>query len=149
MTDWLYTGIFFSSFLAATILPLSSEAVLSAAIAGGVNIEGAIASATLGNWLGGMSSFYLGRLGKWTWINKFFSVEKSKIEQLHFKYAKYGVILAFFAWLPIIGDLIAIALGYFRCNIKYTALLMLAGKLMRYILWALITIKTINLVTYV
>jgi membrane protein YqaA with SNARE-associated domain len=55
-----FLGLFFASFLGATIIPLSSEIVLSVLLAKGYDINLSIVIATFGNWLGGLSSYYLG-----------------------------------------------------------------------------------------
>jgi len=58
--EWGYLGLFLSSFLGATIIPLSSEIVLSLLLTQGFDIKLSIIIATIGNWLGGLSSYYLG-----------------------------------------------------------------------------------------
>ena len=70
--EWGYFGLFLSSFLAATVLPLSSEVVLSVVLANQYPLAVSILFATLGNWLGGLSSYGLGRLGKWSLLQRFF-----------------------------------------------------------------------------
>ena len=61
-------GLFFSSFLAATIIPLNSEIVLSLLIANNYPITICLLTASIGNWLGGITSYGLGRLGKWYYL---------------------------------------------------------------------------------
>ncbi len=128
-------GLFMASFLAATVLPFSSEALLSLLIAGNFDTAQCIAVATLGNWLGGMSSYYLGYLGKWEWIEKYLRVKPEKIEQWHERMYKRGAVFAFFSWLPLVGDVFAVGLGVLRANWKITAIAMLAGKFLRYLVW--------------
>ncbi len=131
-----YLGLFIASFLAATVVPFSSEVVFSALIfLGGYDLWTCVFVATAGNWLGGMSCYYLGRLGKLKWIEKFTGVKKEKIDKFTDKIQKYGNWLAFFSFLPGIGDVIAVASGYFRCNVWIVALSMLLGKFFRYVVW--------------
>lgn len=137
--DLGYFGLFLSSFLAATVVPFSSEAVLSFLIYNNYNFYLCIAIATIGNTIGGMTSFYLGYLGKWHWLEKYFGINKTKIEKLHNKLKFKGSILAFFSWLPIIGDLLAVLLGVMRINSKYVLIFMFIGKFVRYIFWAYLT----------
>jgi membrane protein YqaA with SNARE-associated domain len=66
--DYSLRGLFLASFLAATIVPFSSEALLSFLIISGTDPYTAILVATAGNWLGGMSSFAIGYPGKWEWM---------------------------------------------------------------------------------
>jgi len=73
-----YFGLFIATFLAATIVPFSSEIVLAGMLAAGFDGFGILAVATVGNTMGGMSSFYLGYLGKWRWIESKLRVPKEK-----------------------------------------------------------------------
>lgn len=97
-----------------------------------------MAVATAGNWLGGLTSYWLGRAGKWEWIEKYFKVKRETIEKHQHKVARYGSLLAFFTWLPLIGDVMAIALGFYRVDWKKTTLFMLVGKGARFATWALL-----------
>ena len=74
--EWGYLGLFLSSFLGATIIPLSSEIVLSLLLTQGFDLNLSIIIATIGNWLGGLSSYFLGRLGKWSTLEKYFKLKK-------------------------------------------------------------------------
>ena len=125
--------IFFLSFLSATVLPIPSEAYFSFLQSKNVNPYSLIILATLGNSLGGMTCFYLGRLGKLHWCEKYLRIKKEQVKNLQIKIQNYGSFLAFFCWLPIVGDPLAIALGFFRCSSKITATFMILGKLGRYL----------------
>lgn len=137
--EYGYAGLFIASFVAATIIPLSSEALLGLMIYNGYNIPLSITVATIGNSLGGMTSYYLGYLGKWEWLEKYFRIKKEKIAAFQKKIYKRGGIAAFFTWLPFVGDLIAVSLGVLRCNVWMVAVFMFAGKLARYLVWAYLT----------
>ena len=142
--EWGYLGLFLASFLAATIIPLGSEIVLSILIANNYDITLSLFIASVGNWLGGLSSYGIGRLGNWTIIERYFRVSKKKIKSLKIKIDNWGSILAFFCWLPIFGDPIAIGLGFFRTNLLMVSFWMFLGKLIRYIIWVVITYWTIS-----
>tara|TARA_B100001057_G_scaffold106405_1_gene104044 strand:- start:5609 stop:6058 length:450 start_codon:yes stop_codon:yes gene_type:complete len=142
--EWGYLGLFLASFLAATVIPLGSEIVLSILIANNYDITLSLFIASVGNWLGGLSSYGIGRLGNWTIIERYFRVSKKKIKRLKIKIDNWGSILAFFCWLPVFGDPIAIGLGFFRTNLLMVSFWMLLGKLIRYIIWAVITYWTIS-----
>lgn len=138
MSEWVelgLLGLFLASFLAATVVPFSSELLFSALIAAGFHPWACIGVATAGNWLGGMTCYYLGHLGKIEWIEKYLKVKKEKIDNLLSYVQKYGEWLAFFSFLPMVGDLIAVATGYFRCSWWKVALIMLVGKFFRYLIW--------------
>ena len=137
--EWGYLGLFIASFLGATIIPFSSEVVFSVLIINGYDIKVSLLVATIGNWLGGLSSYFLGRLGKWETLEKYFKLKKEKIYKFKTKIDKWGSLLAFFCWLPIIGDPIAVSLGFFRTNYILVAIWMFIGKILRYLIWALIT----------
>ena len=77
--EWGFIGLFLASFLGATIIPLSSEIVLSILLAKGYDLNVSIVVATIGNWLGGLSSYFLGTLGKWSFVEKYFRIRKEKI----------------------------------------------------------------------
>ena len=93
-------GLFISSFIAATIIPFSSELVLSFLLANQYPLEMCLFTATLGNWLGGISSYGLGRLGEWTYIKYFTGLDKTKIKKVREKVNKWKSPLAFFCWFP-------------------------------------------------
>ncbi|OIP82974.1 MAG: hypothetical protein AUK44_06495 [Porphyromonadaceae bacterium CG2_30_38_12] len=138
MGNWIelgYLGLFIASFLAATVVPFSSEIVFSALIAAGFDNWTCIWVATFGNWLGGMSCYYLGRLGKIEWIEKYLRIKQEKIEKFTSNINRYGDWVAFFSFLPGVGDIIAVASGYFRCRWWIVAISMFVGKFVRYIVW--------------
>ena len=137
--EWGYLGLFIASFLGATVIPFSSELVFSLLIIKGYDFILSLLVATSGNWLGGLSSYFLGRLGKWSTLEKYFELKKEKIVKFKTNIDKWGSLLAFFCWLPVIGDPIAVGLGFFRTNYILVAIWMFIGKFIRYILWALVT----------
>ena len=135
-----YFLLFLQSFLAATIIPFSSEAVLTGMILNGYNATYCLVFATTGNWLGGLSSYLLGYLGKIEWIEKYLRVKHEKLLKWEVKIKKYGSWFALLCWLPFIGDIIAIALGLFKVKAFPVSMFMLIGKFLRYaILTYLIT----------
>lgn len=140
--EWLaeygYIGLFFGAFLAATIIPLSSDFLMVGLLAAGGDPIKLVIAASLGNWLGGLSSYGIGWLGKWEWIEKIFKVKPQQLEKQRDMIQKYGSLLAFFTWLPFFGDIIAIGLGFYRIDFKKTAIFMLIGKSARFILWAIL-----------
>ena len=78
LAEWGYIGLFIASFLAATLIPLSSEIVLSILIANNYDLTLSLVVASAGNWLGGLSSYAIGRLGNWDLIEIYFRVRKEK-----------------------------------------------------------------------
>lgn len=137
--DYSLGGLFLASFLAATVVPFSSEALLTFLIINGTDPYHAVLVASAGNWLGGMSSFGLGYLGKWEWIEKYLRIKRVTIEKWHDRLYKRGALFAFFSWVPAVGDVFAVGLGVLRSNVLTTAAAMLAGKLARYVVWGWLT----------
>jgi len=142
--EWIvygYWGLFFASFLAATILPLGSEAVLLGMLLAGFDAATCVVVASFGNWGGGMTSYYLGYLGKWDWIEKYLKIKRERLDRFKGKLDRYGYWLASLCWLPIVGDPLAVALGFVRSNPWMVALLMFVGKFIRYVIFAWLTVK--------
>ena len=139
LAEWGYVGLFIASFLAATIIPFSSELVLSILIAKNYDLSTSLFVASIGNWIGGLSSYLIGRIGSWNTIEKYLRVKRNNILLWKKRIDSWGGILAFLCWLPVLGDPIAIALGFFRTNVVIVAVFMLIGKFVRYIIWAMIT----------
>ena len=92
--EWLESlgllGLFLGSALAASIVPFSSDVLYVAILATTGQDLGCFLAATSGSWLGSLFTFYLGWLGKWEWIQKWFKVTREKLEQQQVKVKKYG-----------------------------------------------------------
>ena len=150
MLDFLlqygYYGLFAVAFLAATVLPFSSEFAFGGCLAVGLDPLGCIVAATVGNFLGGMTSYYLGYLGKIEWIEKYFKVKRSKIERVRQWLDGKGAYMAFFSFVPFVGDLIPLALGFMRASLTKVAISMFVGKLVRFVVTAYLWAAAIDVV---
>lgn len=135
LIEYGYIGVFVASFLAATILPFSSEIVLSGVLLTEASYPMCIIAATLGNWLGGMTCYWLGRMGKKEWIVKYLKLNEARLDKVIQWLQQKGAWMAFFAFLPGVGDFFAVALGLLRANVWWVAAFMLAGKFVRYLVW--------------
>lgn len=145
LTDWGYWGMFISAFLAGTILPFSSEAVLLACIGLGLDPVLSTLSTTAGNALGGLTCYWIGHLGKMGWIHKYFKVDQKQLDRaVHFIHGR-GSWMALFSFLPVIGDAILIVLGLMRANVWIVCISMTVGKLVRYALLVAATLGIISL----
>lgn len=136
MDYWIYVSLFASCFLSATILPFASEVGLAAVISSGYDPVTSVVIATFGNSLGGITNYFLGRFGKFLWINKKNLDDKKKMKYSIY-IEKYGSLCALISWVPIIGDPILIVLGYMRISLIPVLLYMVIGKFIRYVLVAL------------
>ena len=141
--DWLnhpgYASLFCMSFLASTLLPLGSEWLLVMMLLGGYDPVSAVIVATLGNYLGAVVTYMIGiRGGSWL-IEKVMRVSPEQQERARHYYHRYGAFSLFFSWLPIVGDPLCLVGGMLRINFGLFTLLVASGKLVRYVVTALIT----------
>ncbi len=127
-----FLGLFILTFLSATVLPLSSEFFIYLMFANEYDPTISIVIATIGNSLGGFTNYGLGRLGNLNWLKKV-GMNQEKIETHSIRIQKYGSWLAFFSWVPFIGDALLIALGFFRSPFLKVAILTVIGKYLRYL----------------
>lgn len=125
-------GLFAAAFLAATIVPFSSDALLAAMALGPWSSWSLWAVASTGNTLGGLTSYGLGRMGDMERIARWLRTDPAKALRWRDRMARYGVWAALLTWLPIVGDPIAIALGLARARAWPVGLLMFLGKAARY-----------------
>lgn len=133
--EWIepgYWGLFLTTFLAATVLPFSSELILAGMLVTGFDPGTCLVIATAGNWLGGMSSYGLGWIADWQRLDRWLGIREADLLRWKQRIDRYGVWAALLCWVPFIGDPIAVALGLFRTNWWLVSLLMLAGKAIRY-----------------
>ena len=114
LIDLGYWGLFIGSFLASTIIPMSADILLLGVLSLGGNAWLCFGIATLGNWLGGLTSYGIGWIGKWEWIEKWFKIKEEKLIRQKKYIDRYGVWLAFFTWLPFIGDFLQNQSLHFR-----------------------------------
>ncbi|MGP0566674.1 MULTISPECIES: YqaA family protein [unclassified Nitrospina] len=134
--------MFTAAFLAATILPLSSEVVLSALLLNGLTPSVLVAIATLGNVLGSVVNYGLGYGGTKLFKRNFSSTSKREIDTALARYQKYGTTSLLFAWVPVIGDPLTVAAGVLRVNLSTFLLLVTIGKLGRYVVITYITLNS-------
>ena len=135
LLDWGYIGLFIGSFVAAAIVPFSSDVLLVGILAAGGNVWRSVLVATVGNWAGGLTSYWIGWIGRWEWIEKYLKLDAKKLQKVQDWIAGKGSWMGFFVFLPGIGDFIAVALGFLRANVWIVAISMFLGKAIRYWVW--------------
>ncbi|MER9102582.1 DedA family protein [Mesorhizobium sp. M0848] len=129
----LYGALFVSAFLAATILPASSEVVLAGLIVSGRGDPALLlAVATIGNTLGSVVNWILGRGVDSLRIRRWFPVTPDRYEQASRTFRRFGKWTLLFAWLPVVGDAFTIAAGAARVNLGVFVVLVTLGKAARY-----------------
>ena len=134
LINWGYWGMFVSAFLAGSFFPLSSEVVMSGLQAAGLDPIPLVIYGSIGNVLGSLFNYGVGRLGKMEWIEKYLHVKKEKLDQAERFMAGRGAWMGFFAFIPILGSAITIVLGLTRANIIISTISITIGKVLRYVL---------------
>lgn len=132
-----YWGVGIASFLAGTFFPFSSEAVMAALLAtSSMDPMLTVASGTIGNVLGSMVNYFIGSLCKPQTISRLFRIKPDRMETAQSYVMRYGAWMGFFAFIPILGTAISIALGMLKANVWGTLLSTFLGKTLRYIVVA-------------
>jgi membrane protein YqaA with SNARE-associated domain len=134
LTQYGYWGMLMAAFLAGSFFPFSSEAVLVGLMATGLDPWVLMIYGTIGNVLGSMFNYGVGRMGKLEWIEKYLHVKEKDLAKAQRFMAGRGAWMGFFAFLPVLGSAIAIALGLMRANVIITFIAVTAGKIFRYII---------------
>ena len=129
-----YMGMLVAAFLAASILPFSSEAVMVGLQAAGLDPIFLIVYGTIGNVLGSMFNYTIGRLGKMEWIEKYLHVKKEDLDKAHRFMAGRGAWMGLLSVIPVVGDVITVALGLMRANVVIVVISVAISKLLRYVL---------------
>ena len=142
MTDLgAYSGLFLSAFVAATLLPTASEAVLvGLLLAGNQPAEMLILVASVGNVLGSVVNWVLGR-----WIEHFkekpwFPVKAASLAHAQAWYSRYGKWSLLLSWAPVIGDPLTVMAGVMREPFPVFLVLVTLAKVGRYLILAAITL---------
>jgi len=128
-----YFGMFVASFLAATILPLSSEVVLTALLVNGLSPVALVSVATTGNVLGSILNYALGYWVSIEVVKRWLKISEEEFVRAEQRFTKYGLVSLLFAWMPIIGDPITVVAGILRVRFLWFVILVTAGKLARYV----------------
>ena len=127
LTQYGYWGMLLAAFLAGSFFPFSSEAVMIGLMATGLD-----------PWIlmvyGSIVNYCVGRMGKMEWIEKYLHVSEKSLAKAHRFLAGRGAWMGFFAFLPVLGSAITIALGLMRSNIIITFIAITIGKIFRYII---------------
>ena len=138
LAEYGLLGLFVGSFLAATVVPFSADVLLVGMLVADVNSAVALlVVATLGNWIGGITSYGIGRAGKWEWIERL-HVSRESLEKQKTRIERFGAPIALLTWVPFIGDVFAVALGFYRVKFLPAIFWMLVGKGARFVCWYLI-----------
>lgn len=128
-----YASLFAASFLAATVFPFQSELILMGLVASEEFPWWALlVVATVGNTLGSVVNWLLGRFFLRFLERRWFPVSRPAYEKVERWFTRYGVWSLLFAWLPVVGNSLTIMAGALRVNLSLFVILVGLGKLGRY-----------------
>ena len=128
-----YISLFFSGFLSATLLPGSSEALLAFLASDGLDPIWLLVAATLGNTLGALLNYLLGRFCLAFKDRRWFPISAAALDRGTAWFARYGVWALLLSWLPVIGDPLTFAAGVLRTKWPLFLVLVGLGKAGRYL----------------
>lgn len=138
LIDFGYWGMLAAAFLAGSFFPFSSEAVMTALVAVGLDPVQLTIYATIGNVAGGLFNYGVGRMGRLDWIERYLHVRKESLDKATKFMGGHGAWMGFFAFVPILGSAITICLGLMRANIIISVISITLGKFIRYAILAYI-----------
>lgn len=132
--QYSYWGMLLAAFIAGSVFPFSSETVMLALWAAGLDPLKLTIYGSIGNVLGSMFNYGLGRMGKLDWLERWFHVKKESLDKAQRFMGGRGAWMGFFCFLPILGSAIAVILGFTRANIVISAISITLGKILRYVI---------------
>lgn len=133
LLDYGVIGLFFAAFLAATILPLSSEFMLGLLVANGADPVWVVAVATAGNVLGSLTCYALGWWGSEPILQRWLRLSDRDLTRARNHFVRYGSPSLLLAWLPVVGDPLTVISGVMRTPLWLFLALVTVGKLGRYL----------------
>ncbi|WP_339515817.1 YqaA family protein [Pseudomonas sp. RL_15y_Pfl2_60] len=143
LTLSVYLGLFLSALGAATLLPLQSEALLvGLLLSHDYSVWLLLLAASLGNILGSVINWWLGRYIEHFSQRRWFPVKPQQLERAQAFYARYGRWSLLLSWAPVIGDPLTLVAGVMREPLWRFLLLVTLAKVARY---GILTVITLNL----
>ncbi len=128
--EYLYLALL--SFAAGSLLPVPSEALLIPLLLKGLAPWALVATASIGNSLGALTNIILGRRLRRHSHKRWFYFSEGQIQRAEDYFKRYGVACLLFTWLPVMGDLFALAAGLMRVPWVVAIVLIVLGKTLRY-----------------
>ena len=116
LTSYGYWGMLMAAFLAGSVFPFSSETVMLILLGSGLDGWQLVVYGSIGNTLGSVFNYFVGRLGKLEWIEKYLKIKKKNMERAQRFMAGKGAWMGIFAFLPILGSAVTVILGLTRAN---------------------------------
>ncbi len=135
-----YWGMTIAAFLAGSVFPFSSEAVMVSLQLAGLEPWPLFLSATVGNVAGSMFNYWIGTFGRMEWIEKYLHIRREKIEKTRRWMEGRGAWIGTLCFLPILGSVLSVTLGYMRANPYITLIAITIGKAVRYAMLVMTTL---------
>lgn len=139
--DMVYLGLFVAAFVAATLLPAQSEGVLAGLVVAGHTPLWLVLTASVGNVLGSLLNWWLGREAMRFSDRRWFPVKPAALARAHAWYGRYGRWSLLLSWMPVIGDPLTLAAGMMREPLRVFLPLVAVAKIARYALVAAVAAR--------
>ena len=143
----IYLGLFLAAFLAATLVPAQSEAVLVSLLVAGYPVWALLLVASAGNVLGSVVNWWLGEQLLRFRTSRWFPVSASALERAQRRYQRYGSWSLLLSWVPIIGDPLTLVAGVMREPLWRFLLLVTLAKSVRYGVLAAVALQWVLIPT--
>ncbi len=138
VSGYTYLSLFITSFLASTVLPLGSEALVVLLIKSDHNFYAVVLLATFGNYLGACTTYYIGLKGRSGIIERYLSISAKELEKADRWFKRYGAYILLFTWVPLVGDAITVSGGLLKLDFRIFSIYVFIGKFARYLALAYI-----------
>jgi membrane protein YqaA with SNARE-associated domain len=142
--EWGYLGLFIISFLAASILPLSPEVLMVLLYTQGYSAIVLIIVATISGYLGSLTYYFAAIGGRNLALQRWIKIEPEKLAKTQARFERWGSIILFFSWLPIVGEPLIIAAGLLKVRFAIFSFWVIFGRLLRFIVVLLIASLLVN-----
>ena len=133
-----YLGLFMGCFLSATLIPFPSEFILVGLFELGYTPVPVVLIATLGNLGGSFTNYFIGSYANYEKLSRKFNMNEERLARWKKRLDRWGLWLGLLAWTPFIGDPMVGVLGFFKVPLLGLTVTMFIGKLLRYIVVALL-----------
>lgn len=128
------------SFLASTLLPVGSEWLLVIMIMQGFSPVETVTVATIGNYLGGCTNYFIGVWGADFVVHRILRIDDDSLARARAIFSRYGTWSLLLSWLPVVGDPLCLLAGILRIGIFRFSLFVFVGKFCRYATLAILTL---------
>lgn len=140
-----YAALFISALIAATLVPMQSEAVLvGLLLVGEKPVAWLVVVATAGNVIGAIINWWLGKLLLWCQSYPWFPVSESRLNRARTWYSRYGRWSLLGSWLPIVGDPITVVAGTLGERFVPFLILVTISKGLRYVFVVFVTVPWLS-----